>query len=1016
MITAILKKVFGTKSERDIKKMRPLIERINLLEEEYQRLSEEDLLAKTGEFRVRLAAGETADDIMCEAFAVVKNACRRMVGREFEVCGQSLVWDMVPFDVQLMGGIALHRGNIAEMATGEGKTLVATLPLYLNALTGRNCQLVTVNDYLARRDSEWMGCVYRYLGLTVGCLQNMQPPSVRREQYRCDITYGTNSEFGFDYLRDMGMAQDAAQLVQRDHYYAIVDEIDSILIDEARTPLIISGPVPMATHQFDVIRPLVADVYQRQNLLCSRLIKEARDVFEQEKVSDADKEEALTKLLQVKFGMPTHKQLLHMLEDGTLLRDLEKLEAQVRSDSNRGMLQEVQSILYFTIDEKANESDLTEKGRNAISPNDSEAFILPDLLGEIHRIENDPAISEEQRLARRKDFEAEYSAKSERLHDMGQLLKAYCLFERDVDYVIQEGKVMIVDEHTGRMMPGRRFSDGLHQALEAKENVTIEQETQTMATITIQNYFRLYQKLAGMTGTAETEANEFHQIYKLDVVVIPVNRQCRRIDDDDLIYTTRRDKFNAIVAEVARCHATGQPVLLGTISVEDSEILSRMLKRQNIPHNVLNAKNHQREAEIVSLAGQPGGVTVATNMAGRGTDIKLGAGVADLGGLRVIGSSRHDSRRIDRQLRGRSSRQGDPGSSAFFVSLEDNLMRLFGSDRIIRIFERFGPKDGEGLTDKWLSKSIEMAQKRVEQHHFAVRKRTLEFDDVMNKQREIIYGLRKAALLSEEPGEVLMGLIEELLINEVATIASLPASDERKQAFDWDKFLSWLNVTFPLNFSQENLTAGVEAGGEVGDQQALAMEIARRVETAFEEKNSHLAPADCKWVERRVVLEAIDRLWQQHLYTMDHLRSSINLRVYAQRDPLVEYKNEAFRAFQSLMAEIQKRAASGMFTMQTPSRVINIEELMKMMPKMMPQNFIHRSFGQFEDSGADAEAAAAGVLEANEPETEGKPARRAAAARPQPPVVTHRRSEEKIGPNQPCPCGSGKKYKKCHGQ
>ncbi len=998
MLTSILKKVFGTKSQRDLKRMKPLVERVKQLEESYQKLSEEELLAKTPEFQQRLRNGETTDDIMCEAFAVLKNACRRMCGREIDVCGQKLIWDMVPFDVQILGAIALHKGNIAEMATGEGKTLVATMPLYLNALTGRNCQLVTVNDYLARRDSEWMGAVYRYLGLTVGCLQNMQPPSVRREQYLADITYGTNSEFGFDYLRDMGMAGDASQLVQRDHFYAIIDEIDSILIDEARTPLIISGPVPMSTHQFDVIQPLVADVFQRQNLLCSRLIKEARETLAQPSVSDDDKEAALTKLLQVKFGMPTHKQMLHMLEDGSLLRDLERIEARVRSDNNRGMLQEVQSVLYFAIDEKSNEADLTEKGRNAISPNNPEAFILPDLLAEIHRIENDPALTEEERLETRKKFEADYSVQSERLHDLGQLLKAYCLFERDVDYVVQNGKVMIVDEHTGRMMPGRRFSDGLHQALEAKENVTIEQETQTMATITIQNYFRLYEKLAGMTGTAETEANEFHQIYKLDVIVIPPNRRCPRKDDQDLIFTTRRDKFNAIVQEVARCHTSGQPVLLGTISVEDSEILSRMLKRQNIPHNVLNAKNHQHEAEIVARAGQPGAVTVATNMAGRGTDIKLGPGVAQLGGLRVIGSSRHDSRRIDRQLRGRCSRQGDPGASAFFVSLEDNLMRLFGSDRIIRIFERFGPKEGEGLADPWLSKSIEMAQKRVEQHHFSIRKRTLEFDDVMNKQRGIVYGLRKEALLSECPGEVLMGLVEELLINEVELIASLP-SGERKSGFDWDKFISWLNATFPLHFKREDLTAGLR-NGEVSDQRAFALDIARRVESAYREKNAGLPEEDQRWLERRTVLEALDRLWQQHLYTMDHLRSNIYLRVYAQRDPLVEYKNEAYLAFQSLMTEIQKQAASSMFTMNV-ARMTTFEDLLKMLPK----HLVHRSFNQFEEAempetGGGSDLPPEAMIEAEKPEIQ----------------VTFRRQLPKVGANDLCPCGSGKKYKKCCGQ
>ncbi|MBR2631992.1 MAG: preprotein translocase subunit SecA, partial [Lentisphaeria bacterium] len=653
MLNAIIKAIFGTKSQRDVKKMRPLVAKINRIEEEYQQLSDDALKAKTAEFKERYANGETLDSLMCEAFAAVKNACRRLCGTEFEVCGQPVKWDMVPFDVQLMGGIALHRGGIAEMATGEGKTLVATLPLYLNALTGRNCQLVTVNDYLALRDSSWMGLVYNYLGLTVGCLQNMQSPDVRRQQYACDITYGTNSEFGFDYLRDMGMANSAEELVQRDYYYAIIDEIDSILIDEARTPLIISGPVPMSTHQFDQLQAPVAKLYSQQNMLCSRLAREAKAVLDNEESSSDDVDEAMIKLLQVKFGMPTHKQLLHILEDGEVLKELEKVESRVRSDNNRGLLQQVQSALFFTIDEKTNEADLTAMGRDAISPDDPQAFIMPDMLAEINRIDTDETLTDDEKTEKKNAFQEEFASKSERLHDLSQLLKAYCLFEKDVNYVVQDRKVMIVDEHTGRLMPGRRYSDGLHQALEAKEGVPIEQETQTMATITIQNYFRMYDKLSGMTGTAETEAAEFHQIYKLDVTVIPTNRPCIRKDDNDSIFKTKREKFNAILDDVAERHAKGQPVLLGTISVDDSEILSRMLKIRNIPHNVLNAKNHAREAEIVARAGEIGAVTVATNMAGRGTDIKLQKGVAELGGLHVIGSSRHDSRRIDRQLRGR---------------------------------------------------------------------------------------------------------------------------------------------------------------------------------------------------------------------------------------------------------------------------------------------------------------------------------------------------------------------------
>jgi len=995
MLNGILKAIFGSKSQRDLKKMMPLVRKINEIERGLQSLTDEQLQAKTPEFKARLAAGETTDDIMCEAFAVVKNACRRLVGREFEVCGQPVKWDMIPFDVQLMGGIALHRGNIAEMATGEGKTLVATMPLYLNALTGENCQLVTVNDYLALRDSSWMGQVYTFLGLTVGCLQNMQPPDVRRAQYACDITYGTNSEFGFDYLRDMGMATEADQLVQRGHFYAIVDEIDSILIDEARTPLIISGPVPMSTHQFDKLQPLVSGLYAKQNLLCSRLVREARATLDKSDLSSEEREGALTKLLQVKFGMPTHKQLLHILEDGDLLKELEKLESKVRSDTNRGMLQEVQSGLFFTIDEKTHEADLTAQGREAISPDDPDYFVVPDLLSEINRIDSDPDCSAEERTLRKNTFQEEFAAKSERLHDLSQLLKAYCLFEKDVNYVVQEGKVMIVDEHTGRLMPGRRFSDGLHQALEAKEHVTIEQETQTMATITIQNYFRLYKKLAGMTGTAETEAAEFHQIYKLDVIVIPTNRPCIRKDDNDSIFKTKREKYNAILEDVAERHAKGQPVLLGTISVEDSEILSRMLKIRNIPHNVLNAKNHQYEAEIVARAGQPGSVTVATNMAGRGTDIKLAPGVAELGGLHVIGSSRHDSRRIDRQLRGRCSRQGDPGSSKFYVSLEDNLMRLFGSDRIVRIFDRFGLQEGDELQHPWLNKSIETAQKRVEQHHFSIRKRTLDFDDVMNKQREIIYALRKDALLSENPRDVLFSIVEQVVLEEVNSCAFRKEGKDESKRFDFERLLGWLNATFPVHFEESMLTEGLKDGVlEKGEK--LTIQIVEKLESAYLDRNAELTDDEQAYLQRHTVLEAIDRLWQEHLYAMDNLRSSMSLRVYAQKDPLVEYKHEAFGIFKLMMDQIYKDVTTNLFRV-TLTRLSSLEELLA----SLPQEQVHQTLEQF---GLAAPGQPIPGMAPEEPE-------------PEPEVqVTFHREAPKVGRNDLCPCGSGKKYKKCCGR
>ncbi len=995
MISYFLKKIFGTKSDRDLKKMLPLVGEINAFEEEYQKLSDTELKAKTVEFRERLKNGETTDDIMCEAFATVKNACRRLMGQEITVSEHQMVWDMIPYDVQLIGGVALHRGNIAEMATGEGKTLVATMPLYLNALTGRNVQLVTVNDFLASRDADWMGTVYKFLGLTVGCLENMMPPPQRREQYACDITYGINSEFGFDYLRDMGMANSAEEMVQRDHFYVIIDEIDSILIDEARTPLIISGPVNISTHQFDKIQPLIATLFSKQSHLCSRLIREAREVLAMEEPSQEQFNDALTKLIQVKFGMPTHKQLMHILEDGSILKELEKLEMKVRSDNNRGMLQQVQSILYFAIDERNNEADLTENGRIEISPDDPDAFIMPDLVVGLQEIDEDDTLEFEGKIAKKQQFQEDFSVKSERLHNISQLLKAYCLFEKDVHYVVQQNKVMIVDEHTGRLMAGRRFSDGLHQALEAKEGVKIERETQTLASITIQNYFRMYEKLSGMTGTAETEANEFHQIYKLDVIVIPTNKPCQRIDDNDSIFKTKREKYNAIVEEVTERHAAGQPILLGTVSVDDSELISRFLKRKNIPHNVLNAKNHQRESEIIAQAGQLGAVTVATNMAGRGTDIKLGDGIADIGGLHVIASARHDARRIDRQLRGRCSRQGDPGSSKFYVSLEDNLMRLFGSDRIVKIMERFGLEEGEELQHPWLNRSIETAQKRVEQQHFAVRKRTLEYDDVMNKQREIVYGLRKSALLSDKPKAVIFNIVEQEVDNAIAQATMPPVEESGQKTFNSDMLLTWLNTTFPLNFQEHKLRLNAETG-EPESHEQLFSDIMRTIHDAYKQRESGEEDDQKMWLERHIIIEAIDQRWQEHLHEMDYLRSSISLRAYAQKDPLIEYKNEAFKVFETLMSQIYNGVLFNMFR----ASIATLEELEQMLDNI-PQELVHQSFDQFEDASVNTEG-----FEPEDDEIFGDEQIQ----------ITFRREMPKVGRNDPCPCGSGRKYKKCCGK
>jgi preprotein translocase subunit SecA len=729
-----------------------------------------------------------------------------MVGKEWVVRGRPYKWDMIPFDVQLLGGIVLHQGKIAEMATGEGKTLVATLPLYLNALAN-NVHLVTVNDYLAARDAEWMGEIYRFLGLTIGCIQHDQPPALRRQQYACDITYGTNAEFGFDYLRDNGMATSADTQVQRGHFFAIVDEVDSILVDEARTPLIISGPSTVSTHAYDKYKPQVAELVRAQTMLCNRMVSEAKQLLENGKgekstSKELDVEEQAGRLLyQVKIGMPKNKQLSKMMEESKVRKMVDGAELSVLADSSKKELLELKEELYFTIDEKQHDSDLTEKGRRYLNPDDPDAFVIPDLVTALQEIDS-LAVSDAEKEKKKQQIQQAFDERSERIHNISQLLRAYCLFEKDVEYVVQDNKVMIVDEFTGRLMPGRRWSDGLHQAVEAKEGVAIERETQTLATITIQNYFRLYKKLAGMTGTAETEATEFENIYKLGVIVVPTNKPCVRKDEHDVVYKTRREKYNAIIKEIDDRHRKGQPMLVGTVSVESSEVLSRMLKRQGIAHNVLNAKYHQQEAEIIARAGQHSSVTIATNMAGRGTDIKLGQGVTEVGGLHVIGTERHEARRIDRQLRGRCARQGDPGSSGFYVSFEDDLMRLFGSDRITRMMEVVGMEEGEALQHRWLNRSIETAQRRVEEHNFSIRKRTLEYDDVMNKQREVLYGFRNEIIHGDSPRDAIFEILEEVVETRVAQ--HLP-EDKSPDEWDYDALLRWANHAFPIGLRREQI-------------------------------------------------------------------------------------------------------------------------------------------------------------------------------------------------------------------
>ena len=1001
----LLKCLLGTKNDRELKKLWPVVREINRIEEEYQAkgFTDEDYPKMTEAFRQRVQKGESLDAILPEAYALVKNACRHLVGTTEEVCGHTLTWNMIPFDVQLIGGIVLHQGKIAQMQTGEGKTLVATFPLYLNALAGKNVQLVTVNDYLAKRDSSWMGHLYRYLGLTVGCIQNSMDSEERRAQYACDITYGTNSEFGFDYLRDNGMAQSPEQVVQNGHNFAIVDEVDSILIDEARTPLIISGPATMSTsHVYQEINPLVSAIVHVQTSMCNDLIQEAKKALE-----SGDTQKAKDRIYQVYHSMPKHKQLMHMLEDPSARKLHEDVEMQMLSEMYKEHAQTLKGELYFTIDERTREVALTDKGCEKICPSDPTLFVLPDLAAQMSAIDGDATLSDAERLERRRDTQSAFMEKSERVHVVDQLLRAYCLYEKDVDYVVQDNHVYIVDEFTGRVLPGRRWSDGLHQAVEAKEGVEIEKESQTLATITIQNYFRLYKKLSGMTGTAETEAREFKDIYKLDVVAIPTNKPVRRIDGNDQIYRTQREKFKAIIADVAKRHEKGQPVLLGTVTVDTSEILSRMLKIARIPHEVLNAKNHAREAEIVSLAGMRGAVTIATNMAGRGTDIKLGEGVTDLGGLHVIGSERHESRRIDRQLRGRCSRQGDPGSSQFFISLEDSLMRLFGSQKLSGIMQRLGLKEGEVMEHRWLNKSVETAQRRVEQQHFAVRKRTLEYDDVMNRQRSIVYELR-GRVLKGTPEEV-HNLILDVMNDLVMTQAERYLFSEKDASLD--DFMNWLGVTFPVTVTEEEMRP------LVGDPQKAGELVMKRVEEAYEAKCASEDPAVLPFMERGVFLQVIDREWQDYLRAMDDLRQGVNLRAYGQRDPLVEYKKEAFYMFETLMTTVKSKVVSAEFRSATAMRMQRALAAMGGRPVRVVTNAaeVAGADAPTDDAPAAANPSAAPVrtvadVFASMMSTAGRNAMSRTAA-----VAPHENGKP-IGRNDPCPCGSGKKYKKCCGR
>jgi preprotein translocase subunit SecA len=1095
----LFKKLLGDRHDREVRKLQPLVDEINGIFEDLASLTEEELKGKTREFReyiadetrsieeeieelrktrarevdpdererltariqgldedLSAAIEEALEDLLPEAFAVVKETCRRLVGTEVEVSGQKLVWDMIPYDVQLVGAIALHRGSAAEMATGEGKTLSATMPLYLNALAGRGAHLVTVNTYLARRDAEWMGAVYNYLGMEVGVIDLYEPGSEeRRGAYGADITYGTNNEFGFDYLRD-NMVHSLDRRVQRGHFFAIIDEVDSILIDEARTPLIISGPVARDTQTaYKQFNPLVASLYRKQLKIASELLAEAEEALEKE-----EEWEAAHRLLAVKRGTPKNRRLLKLFADDPSVQNMvQKAEADLMRQKS---LHELDELLFFAMDEKGHNVHLSDRGIDELSPDEPDAFLIPDLSEVIGELEEDEELSDEDRQEKISELEAEYARKSERMHVIHQLLKAYALFQRDEQYIIgDDGAVVIVDEFTGRQMAGRRWSDGLHQAVEAKEGVEVKGETQTLATVTIQNYFRMYDKLAGMTGTAETEENEFHQIYGLDVLVIPTNRPIVREDRNDLIFKTKREKYNALMDEIGRCHKMELPVLLGTTNVDVSETLSRMLKRRGIPHNVLNAKQHAREADIVAAAGRPGAVTIATNMAGRGTDIKLGPGVTDprtvgwarekgldlselgpvdpnswvdleaqpddymieCGGLHILGSERHESRRIDRQLRGRAGRQGDPGASQFFLSLEDDLMRLFGSERIANAMEKWGAEEGEVITHGLVNKSIERAQKRVEGNNFEARKKLLDYDDVMNQQREVIYDLRLFAL---EGGEELKGEIWSMMHTAIEDLV-VEFTPEDVHFDLWELHGLRRRLLMDLFLHVDALPESEEADVDLVDREEVLDAVVEAARAQFERKVEGFGE-HAERLQSWIMLSVIDDKWKDHLYDLDSLKASIAFRGWGQKDPLIEYKKEAYDMFVDLMADIRKTLTSLFFRAQIgqpqprgprqPQRLSysgpadGSETGAGAAAARQAQGGLQRGGARLDPVGVAAAARASGAadpagadpsqLQTNRPQDRG----------PQQPITV----EDEPGRNDPCPCGSGKKYKKCCGR
>lgn len=1108
-ITNTLKKIFGDKSDKDIKAITPLIEQANAVFETLRDLSNDELREKTHSLRAKIQSGikdteseiealnkkvadnpemeipekeaifkqvddltkavdakieEVLIEILPEAFAVVKETASRFKDNEtlevsatdfdrdlaatrssveikgdkaiwhnkWMAAGTEITWDMVHYDVQLIGGVALHEGKVAEMQTGEGKTLVATLPVYLNALAGRGVHLVTVNDYLARRDSEWMGPLYEFHGLSVDCIDKHQPNSdERRKAYKADVTFGTNNEFGFDYLRD-NMATDPERLVQRKHHYSIVDEVDSVLIDDARTPLIISGPTPKGDQQlFDDLKSKVEKLYAAQRTLVTQLITEAKKKLgnlEENKPAKEDLNEGSLALFRAYRGLPKNKALIKFQSEPGIKQQMLKTEAFYLQDQEKQM-HKADEVLYFTIDEKNNSIELTEKGTELMSQNveDSSFFVLPDMSTEIDDIDKS-GDSEEEKAEAKDELMRNYSVKAERIHTINQLLKAYCLFEKDIDYVVIDNKVKIVDEQTGRIMEGRRYSDGLHQAIESKERVKVEAATQTYATVTLQNYFRMYHKLAGMTGTAETEASELWDIYELDVVIIPTNKPIARDDREDKVYKTKREKYNAAIEEIVELSEAGRPVLVGTTSVEVSELLSRMLDIRHIKHNVLNAKLHAKEADVVAHAGQAGAVTIATNMAGRGTDIKLGKGVKEAGGLAIVGTEKHDSRRVDRQLRGRAGRQGDPGSSQFYISLEDNLMRIFGSDRISKMMDRLGLQEGEVIQHSMITKSIERAQRKVEENNFGIRKRLLEYDDVMNSQREVIYKRRKHALYGDRLQLDIENMFQDSTENIVAvnyeakdyenfkleTIQYLgidpPVSEDEflngkpqelkeqlykasKQRYQ-DRIDSIAETAVPIIENVHETQTQFENIAVPFSDGKKALQVVVNIEKCLDSKGLELA----RGLEKSATLAIIDNAWKEHLREMDDLRQSVQNARFEQKDPLLIYKFESFDLFKKMVGKVGFEVVSFLSKAALPGREDQVQTT-------------SRTSVTSDDSSK---------LQTSRPDAQGPEQLSGQGGRPQapqPPKKTEPvRVEKKVGRNDPCPCGSGKKYKQCHGK